>query len=105
MEKFEKDMVAFAYNQHSSVLNYLSLLGKRGYSLGDVKRYVEWKRDQLLTMNNATGTAIPLKKCPECSDGVLKPLPVNTAPGNQTGDDSKIVYTCMNQNCMNQMFE
>lgn len=44
------------------------------------------------------------KYCPECN-GIMGLLPVNTEPGNQTGDpDDKSVWLCSNQKCQETIF-
>lgn len=43
-----------------------------------------------------------IMKC-ECGNYML-PSPVNTSPSNQTGDDSKFVFTCPNKDCLEQKF-
>lgn len=42
--------------------------------------------------------------CSECGT-VMSTILVNTRPENQTGDGSKIVSTCINRECLHQIFE
>lgn len=42
-------------------------------------------------------------KCPTCRSP-MQLLPVNTQPGDQTGDSSKSVWTCSNKECMETIY-
>jgi len=44
-----------------------------------------------------------LMRCPEC-DAPMSLQPVNFSKGSRTGDKSKAVHSCINEDCRNQIF-
>jgi hypothetical protein len=84
-----------------------SVYHKGPFSLGEIqnacvvigyfKEFAIKELEILIEMNGQ----IFARRCLSCN-GYMMPSEVNTAPGNQTGDDSIYVWTC--QNCLNQIF-
>ena len=96
-KKFEKDMAVFSFSQHQDVLAYLSQLQLTGWTIEDAKIWIEEQQKKLIE-HQKNYDAQP--KCPDCQQ-VLRSFPVNTEPGNQTGDlTDKSVSLCGNPDCM-----
>jgi predicted RNA-binding protein YlxR (DUF448 family) len=98
-EKFEKDMAAFHFGQHQDVLIYLSQLDASGWTIEDVKEWIDGQREKL--------TSRPIRaavfKCPDCQSP-MQLLRVNVSPATQTNDSSKSVWLCTNKKCMNTIY-
>jgi len=62
-----------------------------GFTLEDVDTYVEAKRKALAMRQKISG--LRQRRCPECGK-IMMLMPVNTGPGDQTGDESKSVWMC-----------
>lgn len=107
-EKFEKDMAAFSFRQHQDVLTYLSHLEANGWTIEDAKEWIQRERDRKQRETKAfeeqqKDYLASLPKCPKCQSP-MQILPVNTRPGDQTGDDSKSMMLCMNKECMHTIY-
>jgi len=104
IEKFEKDMTAFSLGQHQDILTYLIHLKNKGWTIEDAKKWVKNKQEEMVKQSvdlkrQREKALASLPKCPDCQSP-LWILPVNTGPGDQTGDDSKSMTLCMNRECM-----
>ena len=100
-EKFEKDMTVFSFKQHQDVLTYLSHLETKGWTIEDVKEWVEGEKERLAS--NSGDTPYPIFNCPTCSTP-MQLLPVNVSEGTKTNDDSKSVWLCSNKECMHTIY-
>jgi len=108
VEKFKKDMGVFSFKQHQDVLTYLGHLEANGWTIEDARDWVQGEKDRMQKQsehsNNQRKKAYePLPRCPECQSPVWL-LPVNTGPGDQTGDDSKSMMLCSNKECMHTIY-
>jgi len=92
----------FGFGELQNIANLLTLMERNNISLDDFKVFIEEKRLEM-AKKDAEATA-HLKKCPIC-ESIMIPSKVNNSPQSMTGDDSKIVHTCMNPECMHQIFE
>ena len=104
IEKFEKDMALFDYKKHREVLIYLNQLKLAGWTIENVRTYVETqrraKRKELTKAHQQGGMPVSIRTCPDCLE-LMSLLPVNTSPGTQTGDlTDKSVWLCRNSKCM-----
>jgi len=84
-------------------------LRKHGKTVDDFIEYtytMDEERRKRIAENekNQAKYEATLLPCPECKAPMV-PRPVNTGPGDQTGDDSKIAYICINDRCLHQIFE
>lgn len=102
-KKFEKDMAAFSFGQHQDVLTYLTHLESKGWTIEDAKKWVQSEKERMgkqsEDLEEQQKALASLFKCPDCQSPFWV-LPVNTGPGDQTGDDSKSVMLCTNRECM-----
>lgn len=96
LEKFEKTMAAFSFRQHQDALTYLTRLESEGWTVGDAQ---EWVKEQKEKKRAVEENFIPRYFCSDCRTP-MRLLLVNTNKANQTGDDSKSVWVCMNPNCL-----
>ena len=68
MKNFEKDMDVFSYHQHQEFITYMKVLSRKGYTVDDVRKYIEKKAFERLPPDilesDALGIALP--DCPEC---------------------------------------
>lgn len=103
IKKFEKDMAVFSFGQHQDVLTYLITLERGGWTIEDAQVWVENEKIRR-TMLRKTSENMLIRKCSECTS-IMIAAPVNINPETETGDDSTLVYTCINQSCMHQIFE
>lgn len=97
-------MAAFSFNQHQDVLTYLAHLEAKGWTLEDAREWTQSQKETIVRHAKASKedqkkAYASLPKCPECQS-LFWVLPVNTGPGDQTGDDSKSMRLCMNKECM-----
>lgn len=107
-EKFKKDMAAFSFKQHQDVLTYLAHLKAKGWTIDDAREWIKREREKRVKLSMASKkqqkkALAALPKCPEC-ESPLQILPVNTGPGDRTGDDSKSMKLCMNKECMHTQY-
>ena len=99
LTKFAKDMEVFSFGQHQDVLTYIDLLKKTGWTLDDAAAWVDSEKERMGKRGkNPAATKTRTCKC----GSVMVLRDVNDSPGNQTGDDSKYVWMCVN--CMEQIF-
>ena len=100
-DKFEKDMEVFSFGQHQDVLTYLNHLKSKGWTIEDAKNWIEEQQKSIVKQQKLY-EARP--KCPECQQP-LRGFPVNTEPGNQTGDSTdKSMWLCPNPECMHTIY-
>jgi len=107
----EKLLEAFSLTlrERNKIRNIVLHLRKHGKTVDDFLEYTlaeEELRKKKIAENEKhqkkyEATLLP---CLDCATPMI-PRPVNTDPGNQTGDNSTKVHTCMNPECMHQIFE
>ena len=100
IEKFEKDMAVFSFAHHQDVLTYLIHLEKSGWTLKDVKEWIEEKRRLLVSEEKTLAVSY---NCPKCNT-FMRLLPVNFTRATLTEDDSQSVWLCPNSNCMHTIY-
>lgn len=99
-KKFEKDMALFSFNKQQDILTYLDHLKAKGWTVENVRWWVEEQKKALAKENEKQKKTVkPLLKCPNCQTP-MRLLPVNITPGTRIGDDSKSVWLCPNKECM-----
>jgi len=76
----------------------LLTLKKNGISNDELDKYVELKSVSIVS-NRPVGVV-----CEECGSSMRLDY-LNTTAKSMTEDDTKVVYTCRNYNCMHQIFE
>ena len=109
IDKFEKDMSVFGFKHHQDFLTYFDLLEKKGWSVEDVKKYVEAKKEKLdkdrrQAIRNQEAYNKKMLKCPKCST-VMFIRPVNIDAKTQTGDPKdKSVWMCPNEECLHTIY-
>ena len=95
----DKAIAAFSFGTIQDLLTLLIIIEREGISLDELNKFKELKIVTMAKNNNFV-----TKTCPDCNAYmVLERLNINSR--TMTGDDSKIVYTCINPKCMNQIFE
>ncbi len=94
--KFDKDTEVYSFGFHQNVIQYITLLAQKGYTLDDVKRFIPAR--QKMFDKVAETLKFTEQKCPECN-GLMTLLSVNDQPGTQTGDDSQSAWMCQKQKC------
>ena len=104
IEKFEKDMAVFSFNQHQDVLTYLARLEATDWTVEDAKRWVEGEKKRLVSQEEKGREWTKLSfECPLCS-APMRLLPINFTPATLTGEDSKSVWLCSKASCMNTIY-
>ena len=99
--KFEKDMAAFTFGQHQDFENYIDRLKATGWTVEDALAWIEQKKKTISeTMREAKAVTC---KCPNCHSP-MQSLSVNINPATQTNDNSKSVWLCTNQKCMDTIY-
>ena len=107
-KKFKEDMAFYSFGQHQDFLTYLFHLEATGWTIEDAREWVAGEKER---MGQQSANAkkqheeyiASLPKCPDCQ-APMQILPVNTRPGDQTGDDSKSMLLCSNKECMNTIY-
>lgn len=103
VKRFKKVTEMFPLGFQQDVVAYLTTLERQGFTVQDIKDFHEYR---ILEISRSEERAIaklkeeqPTYQCPECPALMLL-YPVNTEPGNQTGDPKeKSVWMCLNQEC------
>lgn len=101
IEEFETKLQPFGFNDHQDFLTYILALENLGLTIEDVKEYVKQTKKSLLEQEQALGTRS--LKCKECGT-MLGIYSVNTGSRDQTGDDSKSVGLCTNEDCRETIY-
>ena len=100
IEKFEKDMAVFSFRQHQDTLTYLAHLKANGWTIANIRRWIEERKEKLTQQQEYKTVA---KKCPLCQSS-MSLLSLNFSPATLTGEDSKSVWLCSNKDCMNTIY-
>lgn len=101
MKNFEENMNAFTFREHQDFITYLLTLRQCGLRVEDAENYVKEKQKSL--EEKKTNFLRPMLR--DCTCGAtMFLLPINTVPGNQTGDDSQSVWLCQNRSCMETIY-
>jgi len=94
----DKTFVTFDFGMIQDFFTLFSLMDKNDISREELTKYRDLKASAI-SSNKPVG-----RLCPECEAPMALEY-VNISPRTVTGDDSKIVYTCINRDCMHQIFE
>jgi len=104
-DKFEKDMAVFDFRQHQEVLTYLTYLNEKGWTIEDVKGWMD-ERKRILDENKEQAEREQkayeekMLKCPKCGSTMFI-RPVNIDNKTQTGDSKdKSVWMCPDKECL-----
>ena len=81
----------FGFAKLQDTINILNEMVEKDLTFDDLIAYVEMKKEEFTKAANGDGNQ---PTCPECGHP-LNLLALNTAPGNQTGDDNKSVWECV----------
>jgi len=105
----DKLLEAFALDvrTRNKLRNIIIHLRKHGKTVDDFIQYAnemdEFHRNHVAKQEKRQiAYEKTLLRCPECNGRMILQK-VNTVPGDQTGDDSTKVHTCLK--CMHQIFE
>jgi len=104
MMDIEKSLAAFTFTlgQMQDIIVLITHLETNNISFSEFITYVDEKKVE--KAKEVKQLKSQFKECKLCKHPMIL-MKVNTEPRNQTGDDSTKVYTCTNQECMNQIFE
>jgi len=104
-EKFEKKMAAFSWKQHQEFLSYHQTLLANDLTFEDAQEWVTTVlREQEEAIKEDYAKKLKFaRKCPVCQSP-MSLFPVNYSNCSQTGDDSKSVWTCLEQTCLEQIY-
>ena len=94
----DKALAAFTFGTLQDLFTLELVMEREGISKHELYAFVELKQEKL-----KVGDVVK-KYCPECGAAMVAES-VNVSPRTMIGDDSKIVYTCTNHQCMHQIFE
>jgi len=97
IKEFEKKFEWYPFGRIQDFLVFAGQLQRHGYTLEDVKEYVETKISEQEILRKKY--ILYKIDCPKCGDPLWL-LPVNDKPSTQTGDDSKTVMMCKNPDCL-----
>ena len=98
--------------QLQDISTLLGVFKKNNISIDDFAGFIKNERLELIKSNESDIKRIKKNKtfwgknalrCSECSQK-MNLYPVNTVPGDKTGDDSKSVWICPNKNCMETIY-
>lgn len=100
----KKLIEAFAFGQLQDFLSLLKFIEKNSIELNEVILYIkERKMAYLQKQRKINKFNRGAKRCPGCQSK-MNLHPVNTNPGDQTGDNSKSVWVCFNKDCMEMIY-
>lgn len=97
-DKIDSELAIFTLGEFQDLLTLMLIMDREDISHEELLAFKELKISEI--KNSKHGGEV----CSEC-DSPMRVEAVNISPRTMTGDDSKIVYTCINLNCMNQRFE
>lgn len=108
VEKFEEKMAAFTFADHQKILTYHKTLEAKGFTLDDVKEFVDFKRQEFADLEairakhkNNFEKMLPV--CPECGSKMFL-RQVNRPKGPSNIHGWKSCFECTGENCVNEKY-
>jgi len=107
--KFKEDMKVFTFKHHQGFITYFDLLTERGWTIADVRTYIDTERLRIETgrrkaLKEFNAYNEKMLKCPMCGTTMFL-RSVNIDAKTQTGDPKdKSVWMCPNQECLHVIY-
>lgn len=93
---------SFTLGQYQDIITLIKHLDIKGASFEDFIAFIE--EEKLIAVKERDAAIAKHELCPLCGQSMTTTR-VNINSQSMTGDDSKKVYTCTNNDCMHQIFE
>ncbi len=103
IKRFEQLTRVYHFGKIQDFMTFYDVVTRAGYTITDIEDYIETKKATIQAKLLEKPARPVLKECPECQKS-MSLLRVNIDSATQTGDSSKSVWLCMNQDCMNTIY-
>jgi len=103
LKNFEQLTRVYHFGKIQDFMTFYDLVTRAGYTIADIVDYIETKKATIQAKLLEKPVRPVLKECPECQRS-MSLLPVNINSATYTGDSSKSVWLCTNQDCMNTIY-